>query len=207
MAYEWGSPDHPHEKDASGNWRDVSPDHAAQEELTGGLSQFAGGFKEGAKTFKPYPTGRMNELVYPVAGGMEDWAYAGSWGKGKGMCTPQNGRYPRAKTIYNSAMLRAFNILVETSDQKHPSQALLGSRQGLLDHTPSEEAHGNGHVARNIRLALMAVDLVEPYVQWGPFDVETEDKDATKVVIADEDHGVDMEWTVGGSFEVDATQV
>lgn len=53
------------------------------------------------------------------------------------------------------------------------AQELLGSRQGLLDHTPSKEEHGNGHIARNIRLALMAVDLVEPYVQWGPFDAET----------------------------------
>ncbi|CAN0472226.1 unnamed protein product, partial [Ectocarpus sp. 8 AP-2014] len=78
-------------------------------------------------------------------------------------------------------------------------QALLGSRQGLLGHTPSKEEHGNGHVARNVRLALMAVDLVEPYVQWGPFDVETEENGGTKVVIADEKHGVDMEWTVGGS--------
>lgn len=23
--------------------------------------------------FDAYPTGRMNQLVYPVAGGMEDW--------------------------------------------------------------------------------------------------------------------------------------
>ncbi|CAM9333225.1 unnamed protein product [Ectocarpus sp. 4 AP-2014] len=208
MAYEWGSPDHPHRQDRKGNWLDVSPDHEAQKELTAGLSRFAGGFKEHGRTFKPYPTGRMNELVYPVAGGMEDWAYAGSWGKGKGVCDPGvNGQYPKEKTIYSSAMLRALNILVEASNFKHPPQALLGSRQGLLGHTPSEEEHGNGHVARNVRLALMAVDLVEPYVQWGPFDVETEENGGTKVVVTDEKHGVDMEWTVGGSFEVDATQL
>lgn len=30
-------------------------------------------------SFKAYPTGRMNELVYPVAGGMEDWVSGGHW--------------------------------------------------------------------------------------------------------------------------------
>ena len=29
-----------------------------------------------ASSFPSYPTGRMNELVYPVAGGMEDWVRA-----------------------------------------------------------------------------------------------------------------------------------
>lgn len=31
-------------------YQDISPDHLAQEELTGGLSLFAGSFKEGGKT-------------------------------------------------------------------------------------------------------------------------------------------------------------
>lgn len=50
-------------------------------------------------------------------------------------------------------------------------QSLLGSRQGLLEAVPSLEEHANGHVARNVRLSLMVVDLVEPYVEWAPFKV------------------------------------
>lgn len=45
-------------------------------------------------------------------------------------------------------------------------QDTLGSREGLLDEIPSKSENGNGHVARNVRLALMVVDLVEPYVEW-----------------------------------------
>lgn len=48
------------------------------------------------------------------------------------------------------------------------SQSLLGSRHGLLEPIPSREEHANGHVARNVRLSLMVVDLVEPYVEWLP---------------------------------------
>ncbi|CAN0317458.1 unnamed protein product, partial [Hapterophycus canaliculatus] len=58
--------------------QDVSPDDAAQAELTDGLSRFAGSFKDGDTDFEAYPTGRMNKLVYPVAGGMEDWVSAGT---------------------------------------------------------------------------------------------------------------------------------
>lgn len=32
------------------DFQDISPDHSAQEEVTTGLSLFAGGFKEGGRT-------------------------------------------------------------------------------------------------------------------------------------------------------------
>ena len=37
-----------------------------------------------------------------------------------------------------------------------------------MDRVTSLEEHFNGHVARNARLSLMLLDLVEPYVEWGP---------------------------------------
>lgn len=49
-----------------------------------------------------------------------------------------------------------------------PGQDTLGSRKGLLrnmDATGEDEAD-NGHIARNVRLSLMVVDLVEPYLRW-----------------------------------------
>jgi predicted deacylase len=65
IAYEWGA--FPYFD------TDISPDDVAQSELAAGFSKFAGGWA-GQRN---YPVGTMNSLLYPVNGGMEDWAYAG----------------------------------------------------------------------------------------------------------------------------------
>ena len=31
----------------------------------------------------------MNDVIYPVEGGMEDWAYGGSWHSEKTTCKPK----------------------------------------------------------------------------------------------------------------------
>ena len=57
-----------------------------------------------ANEHRRYETGDMSNIVYPVTGGMEDWAYAGSW-EGEPIitqpCTPTeyNG-YDKEKTLY-----------------------------------------------------------------------------------------------------------
>jgi hypothetical protein len=106
----------------------------------------------------------MNDLVYPVNGGMEDWAYAGSWDTARVKpCQPVTyDKYPADKTIYDNSTLRVFNMLVETSNDKEPATSTLGTSWDIM--TTSEK--GNGHVARNIRLALLAAELVEPYVAF-----------------------------------------
>ena len=106
--------------------------------------------------YSAYPTGPMNSLVYPVTGGYEDWAYASSFepdgvsrcedesyrgrdregrddGNGEGGArnkdntSSSKGRY----TPLPDASLRAFNILVETSDNKHPPDERYGSHLTL----------------------------------------------------------------------------
>ena len=49
-----------------------------------------------------YPVGRLNSIVYPVTGGMEDWAYAASWDTGYApKCSPRTyGGYPVQKTTF-----------------------------------------------------------------------------------------------------------
>ena len=47
-----------------------SPDDKAQSDLCLGLRDYAGAYTG------LYPVGRLNEVVYGVTGGMEDWAYA-----------------------------------------------------------------------------------------------------------------------------------
>ncbi|CAM9178737.1 unnamed protein product [Choristocarpus tenellus] len=138
----------------------------------------------------------MNKIVYPVSGGMEDWGYAGSWDGGVLECTPDTyGGYNTTQTRYNSGTLRALTILVEASDRKSPKKNTLGTREDLFNPAST----GNGHIARNIRLTLMMIDLLQPYVEWRGQEEE--------MLSLDGDNGVDVEWAVGGSFHVDKTQV
>ena len=91
-------------------------------------TEFGGEFAEGDRA--PYGYGRLNDNVYPVNGGMEDWAYAASWEAGtlKRGCEPTTfGGYDITRTNeYDSASVRAFNILVETSDDKSPPDGAMG---------------------------------------------------------------------------------
>ena len=75
----------------------------------------------------------MNDIVYPVHGGMEDWAYASSWSPKvvSGGCDPSTyGGYDKALTKYNDGVLRSLTILVEASKIKRPSKKNLGSESG-----------------------------------------------------------------------------
>jgi hypothetical protein len=153
----------------------------------------------------------MNDLVYPVNGGMEDWAYAGSWDPDRVIaCDPITyDGYPASRTKYDNATLRVFNMLVETSDEKEPTSN-LGTSLDIMNISPV----GNGHVARNIRLALMALELVEPYVvvrtvqdldlseDLVPLEESTQNCPRPKEVAVPRT-SVDIDWTVGGALHVD----
>ncbi|GMH90771.1 hypothetical protein TrVE_jg6008 [Triparma verrucosa] len=147
IAYEWGSPGH----NVKGT---VSPDNLAQKELTRGMSDYAGTFKGEVK----YPYNSMNRIVYPVHGGMEDWAYAGSWDTGYFVeCDPTTyGGYSQGSM---GESLRAFNVLVEASRIKKPSESSLGRWEDVFS------GDNNGHVTRNVRLSLLTIDMAEPYVE------------------------------------------
>ena len=207
VAYEWGAPTYLH-KD--------SPDDAAQAQISAAYSLYAGGF---GRT-RPYQYGTMNDLVYYVRGGMEDWAYAGSWDPARVTpCQPTTyGGYPTEKTVYNNSTLRVFNMLVETSDQKIPSQSDLGTTRDILH----RDTTGNGHVSRNIRLALLAADLVEPYVSVvGVNDLAISDdvvpiadrsdrsncRMLKNVMVPRNAKEVTVEWTVGGGMTIDETSL
>ncbi|KAH9261225.1 hypothetical protein BASA81_000929 [Batrachochytrium salamandrivorans] len=181
IAVEWGT--------MSRRRRDqhASPDDAAMLQLGSFLGSFAGSARQGAGL---YPVGRMNDLVYPVPGGMEDWAYAGNWDPESSRlpCTPHTfGGYAQDKTQYSNSMLRVVNVLVETSDAKWPDDLGEGGEERL------NAKSFTGHIPRNVRLALMLVDVVEPYV------VVTRAAWMGNQLV--------VEWEVGGAFKVDETQV
>jgi hypothetical protein len=205
VAYEWGA--YP--------YKNFSPDDTAQRDIANSYSHYAGDF-DGTPLYR---TGTMNELVYPVNGGMEDWAYAGSWDSSRVVpCQPNTfGGYPQEKTIYNESTLRAFNMLIETSDRKIPLSH-LGSNHNLLDDNQHEY---NGHVSRNVRLALMAIELVQPYVSfWGVNNVPLQNDivpnlrrtsqnliDSKIMMIPPGQKLTTIAWTAGGGITVDKTEL
>jgi len=221
VAYEWGAPsyqlpDAPKQASALNPVPSyAAPDSVSQKQMSHIYSSYGGKFiKNGGEK---YPVGTMNELVYPVEGGMEDWSYAASWDKDRVVqCTPTTyGGYPPERTTYGPGNLRTFNALVETSNDKTPQDADLGTDEDLL--TPY--GAGNGHISRNVRLSLALIDLVEPYVQildaagrelrddvvplsprWYRSSMKT------KVLTIPEGTGnTTIGWTVGGSVSVDST--
>jgi hypothetical protein len=198
VGYEWGAP----------TWDGFkSPDDTAQSVIANAYSRYGGGWA----TSVPYENGPMNDMVYAVRGGMEDWAYAGSWDPDRVIqCEPTTfGGYPKEKTTYNNSTLRAFNMLVETSNNKIPDKADLGTSLNLLE----GQSEGNGHVARNIRLALLAADLVEPYLSIVGVNELSLSDDIVPLqpsgglvpndpaVSSDQDK-VTLKWTAGGRWRL-----
>jgi hypothetical protein len=80
---------------------------------------------------------------------------------------------------------------------------------------------GNGHVSRNIRLALLAADLVQPYVSIvGVNNLALSDdvvplterggqtcQESKAVMVPGNAGEVQIEWTVGGAISIDETEV
>lgn len=189
IAYEWGTKTH--------YSHPVSPDDYAQASIASIMSAYAGKF-QGSR----YPHGRMNNLVYPVNGGMEDWAYATTWDK-----TSLTGNiealgcsgYDPAKTKYTTAQLRTINILIETSDDKEPNENTLGTDTAVL----LPEGNGDGHVPRNMRLALIAAEFALPYIAWSNPIMPTFTPVCENSNILNANFG----WEVGGSVFVDETEL
>jgi hypothetical protein len=80
----------------------------------------------------------MNEVVYPVNGGLEDWAYAGGWenyysGSNQIIkpCMKFNDNKQTIQT--NRSHIKSVLFLVECGDPKNPPQENLGKVKGLLE--------------------------------------------------------------------------
>jgi hypothetical protein len=125
----------------------------------------------------PYIMGDISSTIYPVNGGLEDWAYGAGWdffGKEATLekCEPFTYVLPNTiktgKVAYKN--VRSAIYIVETDGSKRPSERLLGSRQISKDNegrviveSDSVKGRGNmydGHINRNIRLVLELLEAV-----------------------------------------------
>lgn len=181
IGYEWGDMTH-----CKGRVCQPAPDEYFMHALGVRMSEVAGG---GAYESK-YPVGNMGKLVYPVHGGMEDWAYGASWSGLAVQCRPETlGGYAPEKTVYSKGSNRIVTYLVETAMQKKPAEETLGDDSNML----TTGGAGDGHVPRNVRLIVAAVDAVEPYVVLAN---ATREGNGTEAVVR---------WAVGGAFFVNGT--
>eukprot|EP01035_Chromulina_nebulosa_P040268 gene40268-54454_t len=138
LAYEWGSANHMAPKD-------TSPDDLANLDMAIFMKAFGGQFKKE----KPYPIGRMNSMVYPVDGGMEDWLYAAGW----------DSNPATLKTCQVRASISEMDKQLVHSAPENRALVFLN-----LWGDPMGRSKSSGHIPRNVRLSLAAIDLVEPYV-------------------------------------------
>lgn len=103
---------------------------------------------------KDYDTGTMQDTVYNVRGGFEDWAYGASWDTKNISYNKLNGKK------YSSSTNRAFVYLVEAGYEKIPSIQAMGN----IKNFKKFDYDNYGHLARNIRLSLKFVELMNPFV-------------------------------------------
>ena len=105
--------------------------------------------------------------MYPVDGGMEDWAYSASWESqyspnviSKCNKIDESIRMEPSDLSYGPQSVRSLVYLVETADSKMPAEAYLGASEGLQGNQPAY-----GHIPININLCLALADLLQPYVK------------------------------------------
>lgn len=75
--------------------------------------------------------GALNDIVYPVNGGMEDWAYAHSWENNSDICNPYTYKYENDSEINYNAY-RCSILLIELGNDKKPDEELLGHSKNIL---------------------------------------------------------------------------
>jgi hypothetical protein len=162
LTYEWGSPNH-----RQGGLSTESPDDLAFSQV-GQQIQVAAGKDKRGEDF--YPLGRINDMVYPVLGGMEDWSYAAGWETDPiTPCKPETyGGYNESRTKYAQGSVGTLVYLAEMDNYKTPPQNTLGRSAQVFGTDPT-----HGHVPRNMRMCLKLIELARPELVtqrpgWGP---------------------------------------
>ena len=157
--------------------------------------------------------------------GLEDWAYASRWD------SAQVRKDCKGLPAKIAGAGQAAVFLVETSNNKIPSTDTLGCETNVLSFpmpvmmkagsggVAEKLSSGvfdrcNGHVPRNIRLSLSAIDMVQPYVCFSSSALtqqvvskrKTSDSDRSSQAYGSGDsYFIEARWYIGGGKKVDAT--
>ena len=80
MGYPWGSYNRSYRK-GTRDFAYTAPDVSAHHKFGMRMQYTAGSveFKDRSNSIREYVLGDMSSTVYPVGGGMEDWAYGAGW--------------------------------------------------------------------------------------------------------------------------------
>mmetsp|Transcript_28576 Transcript_28576/g.44734 ORF Transcript_28576/g.44734 Transcript_28576/m.44734 type:complete len:537 (-) Transcript_28576:382-1992(-) len=193
VAYPWGDYLHCNGLRCSeGGW--TAPDETGMKDLVDNIRSFVGSYNSGKDGY--YKVGALNDIIYPVHGGMEDWAYGASWESGGSVeCAP--GGYAGSKSAYNNVTHRGINLLVETSFDKIPSEAKLGTSKDVL--TIGGGHATDGYIPRNMRLCWVLTDVIQPWLT-----ILNSDELPSSIT---EEVPVNVKWEAGGAFKIDTAEI
>lgn len=163
LTYPWGA--YNHYKNGKST---EAPDDTAFKSISKALLKYSEANLE---------VGTMSDVVYPVNGGLEDWAYGGGWDNQKSPCFAQNFSNPEG--------LRQAFFLVEAHDSKSPKESLYGNVEEI-------KAGGGGLIPQYIRMTLSLTDMAKPYTTHKVTRIPT---------------GVLIEWELWGCVDVVYTQI
>ncbi|KAL3903196.1 MAG: hypothetical protein SGILL_010538, partial [Bacillariaceae sp.] len=193
----------------------ASPDAIAFGSIAGSLSHVVGGH-----TMYPFGPSNAASVIQPDMV-FQDWAYAASWENPRvSTCTPSSfGGYDVRKTSYPVETNRALSMTVMSQMQNIAGEKHLGKVSDVFH--AKDDAPGHT-VAKNMRLALVATDLVQPYVSiFGVNNVALSDDvvpsnhdqvgnmcDTSRTVaVPGAMSTVIIEWTVGGAMDISQTEL
>ncbi|CDW79494.1 zinc carboxypeptidase family protein [Stylonychia lemnae] len=182
IAYPWGSYNRLKYQGTQQISREA-PDYQAFEGVGWIIKNETGAYisQQGQKpSIKEYIFGDISSTIYPVQGGLEDWGYGAGFDYENNEATVFECRptsyllqnVTQSKEAYQS--VRTAVYIVETDESKRPDEKTLGSRE-VSHHRDGrfkiskESVHDqnsifDGHINRNIRLALAIIDLSKPYI-------------------------------------------
>ena len=164
LSYPWGA--YLHYKNSKST---EAPDNQTFVKISGALLDYSKADVE---------VGTMNDVVYPVHGSLEDWAYAGGFDKaGVSECGIKNFSNPEG--------LKQVFFLLEADKSKNPEATKYGLKSQIWQNS-------GGLIPQYIRMSLALIDLTEPYI---------------KFYIRRSSSNLILSWEVWGCIDVQETYV
>ena len=191
LGYAWGNFVHKKGREST-----EAPDFAAFKEIGISMKNAASSEKNKKTNIVDYELGDMTRTVYAVDGGLEDWAYGGSWENDYTEIKPIKQCEAKTFSAYNMTWdnkidtdqykLRCLMYLAEASNDKKPLESTLGNDsdfiyRDLFDFNSVKDYYG--HIPRNMRLVYTGADLI-----YGSIFL---DRNQTTIKVK-EDHTIDI---------------